>query len=205
MIDESKVDFLDVSQIREDFPVLKRELKPGVPLVYLDSTATSQKPSSVLLVMDDFYRRYNANIHRGIHTLAEEATAKYESARDRIAKFIGSPSASQIIFTRNTTESINLIAYSWGRTFLQNGDTIILTEMEHHSNLVPWHMLAAERNLRLEFIPVGEDGLLDLRIYKNLLDLRPKLVSFTHMSNVLGTINPAREIIQLAHEAGAIA
>jgi len=205
MTDESKVDFLDVSQIREDFPVLKRELKPGVPLVYLDSTATSQKPSSVLLVMDDFYRRYNANIHRGIHTLAEEATAQYESARDRIAKFIGSPSASQIIFTRNTTESINLIAYSWGRTFLQNGDTIILTEMEHHSNLVPWHMLAAERNLRLEFIPVGEDGLLDLRIYKNLLDLRPKLVSFTHMSNVLGTINPAREIIQLAHEAGAIA
>jgi len=205
MTNESKVDFLDVSQIREDFPVLKRELKPGVPLVYLDSTATSQKPSSVLLVMDDFYRRYNANIHRGIHTLAEEATAQYESARDRIAKFIGSPSASQIIFTRNTTESINLIAYSWGRTFLQNGDTIILTEMEHHSNLVPWHMLAAERNLRLEFIPVGEDGLLDLRIYKNLLDLRPKLVSFTHMSNVLGTINPAREIIQLAHEAGAIA
>ena len=204
MAKDSKVDFLDISQIREDFPILKREIKPGVPLVYLDSTATSQKPSSVLLVMDDFYRRYNANIHRGIHTLAEEATAQYETARNRIAKFIGSPTASQIIFTRNTTESINLVAYSWGRTFLKNGDTIILTEMEHHSNLVPWQMLAAERNLRLEFIPVNEDGLLDLKIYKNLLDLQPKLVSFTHMSNVLGTINPAKEIIRLAHEAGAI-
>jgi len=204
MTDSSKVDFFDISRVRSDFPILNRHVKPGVPLVYLDSTATSQKPSSVLLAMDDFYRKSNANIHRGIHTLAEEATALYEASRLRIAKFIGAPSATQVIFTRNTTESINLVAYSWGRTFLQNGDTVILTEMEHHSNLVPWQILAAERNLRLEFIPVTEEGLLDLNTYVSLLNLQPKLVSFTHMSNVLGTINPAEEIIRLAHEAGAI-
>ncbi len=195
---------LDTTRIRADFPILRRQVKPGVPLVYLDNAATSQKPFAVIEAMDDFYRQYNSNIHRGIHTIAEEATAKYEEARGRIAEFIGSPSPKQIIFTRNATESINLVAFSWGRANLYPGDLIILTEMEHHSNLVPWQILASERDLRLEFIPVTPDGLLDLEVFEDLLELKPRLVGFTHMSNVLGTINPAKEIIQLAHQAGAL-
>jgi cysteine desulfurase/selenocysteine lyase len=195
---------LDVDSVRADFPVLRREVRPGVPLVYLDSTATSQKPEVVIETMNEFYRWSNANIHRGIHTLAEESTYKYEQARLRIAEFIGCPDPRQVIFTRNTTESINLVAYTWGRTNLQSGDVVILTEMEHHSNLVPWQILAAEKNLRLEFIPVTTQGLLDLQVYRRLLELEPKLVAFTQMSNVLGTITPAREIIRLAHQAGAI-
>ncbi len=201
---ETNVNRLDVARVREDFPVLARKVREGVPLIYLDSTATSQKPRSVIEAMDDFYRRSNANIHRGIHTLAEEATALYEAAREKVARFINAQSARQIIFTRNTTESINLVAYSWGRMALRPGDVIVLTEMEHHSNLVPWQILAAEREIRLEFIPVTEDGLLDLEAYRVLLSLQPKLVAFTHMSNVLGTINPAKEVITLAHQAGAI-
>lgn len=195
---------LDIQRIRKDFPILQRETSDGVRLVYLDSTATSQKPLAVIEAMDDYYRRSNANIHRGVHTLAEEATALYESAREKIARFINAPSARQVIYTRNTTESINLFAYSWARANLKAGDLVILTEMEHHSNLVPWHMLQAERGIELDFIPVTESGLLDLDVYKTLLTRTPKLVSFTHMSNVLGTINPAAEIIRLAHEAGAI-
>src|SRR5690349_10072687 len=195
---------LNVNEIRKDFPIFQRETRPGVPLVYLDSTATSQKPLAVIEAMDQFYRRSNANIHRGVHTLAEEATAMYEQARVKIAKFINAPSAYQIIYTRNTTESINLVAYSWGRANLNAGDLVILTEMEHHSNLVPWHILQSERGIELDFIPVTEDGLLDLDAYRTLLSRNPKLISFTHMSNVLGTINPAAEIIRLAHEAGAV-
>ena len=195
---------IDVRSIRKQFPIFQRETSDGVPLVYLDSTATSQKPLAVIEAMDSYYRRSNANIHRGVHTLAEEATALYEGAREKIAQFINAPSAKQIIYTRNTTESINLVAYSWARANLKAGDLVILTEMEHHSNLVPWQMLQAERGIELDFIPVTEDGLLDLDTYKTLLDRTPKLVSFTHMSNVLGTINPAGEIIRLAHEAGAV-
>ena len=195
---------LNVNEIRKDFPILQRETQPGTRLVYLDSTATSQKPLAVLNSMENYYRRSNANIHRGVHTLAEEATTLYEQAREKIAKFINSPSARQIIYTRNTTESINLVAYTWARVNLKAGDLVILTEMEHHSNLVPWQMLQVERGLELDFIPVTEDGLLDLDAYKSLLSRSPKLVSFTHMSNVLGTINPAAEIIRLAHAAGAI-
>ncbi len=195
---------LDIEHIRQDFPILKRELRPGVKLVYLDSTATAQKPASVIEAMDSFYRLSNANIHRGVHTLAEESTALYEQAREKIARFINAASPRQVIYTRNTTESLNLVAYTWARANLKPGDLVILTEMEHHSNLVPWHMLAAERGIRLEFIPVAENGLLDLDAYKKLLELGPKLVSFTHMSNVLGTINPAKEIIALAHAAGAV-
>lgn len=194
----------DIQKVRRDFPVLDREVRPGVPLVYLDSTATSQKPEAVIAAMDDFYRRSNANIHRGVHALAEEATAMYESAREKVAKFINAPAAKQVIFTRNTSEAINLVAYTWARANLKAGDLVILTEMEHHSNLVPWHMLAAERGVELDFIPVTEDGLLDLDVYRQLLTRDPKLVSFTHMSNVLGTITPAAEIIRLAHEAGAV-
>jgi cysteine desulfurase / selenocysteine lyase len=195
---------LDVPRIRVDFPILAREVRPGVPLVYLDSTATSQKPLAVIQAMDEFYRNSNANIHRGIHTLAEEATAKYEAARQKVAKFIGAVSPRQVIFTRNATEAINLVAYTWGRANLHPGETIVLTEMEHHSNLVPWQILAAEKDIRLEFIPVGDDGLLDLKAYQKLLELEPRLVSFTHMSNVLGTITPAAQIIQMAHQAGAV-
>jgi cysteine desulfurase/selenocysteine lyase len=195
---------LNVNEIRGDFPILQRETRPGVRVIYLDSTATSQKPLPVIEAMNDFYRRSNANIHRGVHTLAEEATALYEQAREKIAKFINAPSARQIIYTRNTTESINLVAYTWARANLKAGDLVILTEMEHHSNLVPWHILAAERGIELDFIPVTEDGLLDMAAYRSLLARTPKLVAFTHMSNVLGTINPAAEIVRLARDAGAV-
>jgi cysteine desulfurase / selenocysteine lyase len=197
-------DHVGVQAYRRDFPVLEREIKPGVKLIYLDSTATAQKPESVIQAMDEYYRLYNANIHRGVHTLAEEATALYESARARVAAFIGASNPRQIIYTRNTTESINLVAYSWARPFLKEGDLVLLTEMEHHSNLVPWHMLAEERGVRLEFIPVTEDGLLDMQSFHQYLEQRPRLLAFTHMSNVLGTINPAKEMIAAAHDAGAI-
>lgn len=195
---------LDIEAIRKDFPILQREIHPGKQLVYLDSAATAQKPTRVIEAMDRYYRWSNANIHRGVHVLAEEATMLYEDARRNVAGFIGARDAREIIFTRNTTEAINLVAYSWGRANLQAGDVIILTEMEHHSNLVPWQMLAQERQVRLEFIPVTDDGLLDMEEYQKLLMLAPKLVAFTQMSNVLGTINPAGEIIRLAHDAGAI-
>lgn len=195
---------LDIAAIRNNFPILGREVRPGVPLVYLDSTATAQKPLQVIAAMDDYYRKSNGNIHRGVHTLAEEATALYEGARQKIARFINARTSREVIFTRNTTESINLVAYAWGRANLKDGDLLILTEMEHHSNLVPWQMLAAEKNLRLEFIPVTDEGLLDLAAYDALLELGPRLVAFTQMSNVLGTINPAKEIIRKAHAAGAL-
>ncbi|MEJ5313330.1 MULTISPECIES: cysteine desulfurase [Anaerolinea] len=195
---------LSVEEIRRQFPILHRQVRKGVPLIYLDSAATSQKPLQVIETMQRFYQLMNANIHRGVHTLAEESTAAYEKAREKIASFIGASSTKEVIFTRNTTEAINLVAYSWGRKFLQPGDVIILTEMEHHSNLVPWQILSSEKGIRLEFIPVQEDFLLDLDVYRRLLELRPKLVAFTHMSNVLGTINPAKDMIRLAHEAGAL-
>jgi len=195
----------DPAEIRKDFPILEREVRPGVKLVYLDSTASSQKPVQVIEAMDRYYRSSNANIHRGVHTLAEEATTLYEGARERIAAFINAKHSEEIIYTRNATEAINLVAFSWGRKFLKPGDVVILTEMEHHSNLVPWQMLAAERDLRLEFVPVNDDFLFDMETYRKLLELSPKLVSFTHMSNVLGTITPAKEIVRLAHAAGALA
>jgi len=194
----------DTLGVRPDFPILDRMIKPGVPLVYLDSTATSQKPVQVIDAMDAYYRQSNANIHRGVHTLAEEATAMYEGARERIAAFIGAGSPRECIFTRNTTESINLVAQTWGRANLQPGDLVVLTEMEHHSNLVPWQMLAMERQIRIEYIPVSDEGLLDMAAFHRLLEMGPKLVAFTHMSNVLGTITPAKEIIAAAHAVGAL-
>jgi cysteine desulfurase/selenocysteine lyase len=195
---------LDVKRVRSEFPLLAREVHPGIPLIYLDSAATSQKPSRVIDAMTAYYQQRNANIHRGIHRLAEDATHAYEEARKRIAAFIGAKSTREVIFTRNTTESINLVAHSWGRTNLDAGACVLLTEMEHHSNLIPWQLLAKERDLRLEFIPVAEDGSLDMQAYARLLELEPGLVAFTHMSNVLGTINPAAEITALAHQAGAV-
>jgi cysteine desulfurase / selenocysteine lyase len=193
----------DVSKIRSEFPILAREVHPGIQLVYLDSTATSQKPFTVIRVMDEYYKKHNGNIHRGVHTLAEEATQAYEEARGKIAGFIKAKKSRQIIYTRSTTESINLVAQTWGRKNLVEGDVIILSEMEHHSNLVPWQILAEEKNLRLEFIPVDENGQLDQDVFEKLLLLEPKLVAFTHMSNVLGTINPAKDMISKAKAAGA--
>lgn len=194
----------DTTKIRKDFPILGREIRPGIPLIYLDSTATTQKPVSVITAMDEFYKNNNANIHRGVHTLAEESTRLYEQARQRVASFIHATSSSEIVFTRNATESINLVAHTWARANLQSGDVILLTEMEHHSNLVPWQQLAAERGIELEFIPVTSDGLLDIEAYQTILKKEPKLVSFCGMSNVLGTINPAAEIIRLGHQTGAL-
>ena len=194
----------NIQQIREDFPLLSREVRPGVPLVYLDSAATSQKPTVMIDAMNHYYQDMNANIHRGIHKLAEEATFAYESARQRIADFIHAPSPEELIFTRNTTESINLVANSWGRTFLKAGDLILLTEMEHHSNLVPWQILANHISLRLEFIPVTPQGLLDQDVFLALLDQEPKLLALTHMSNVLGTINPLEDMLAKAKSAGAV-
>ena len=195
---------MNISKIKEDFPILERKIHNGMRLVYLDSAATSQKPRSIVQAMDNFYNQNNANVHRGIHLLAEEATQKYELARSKIANFVGVRDSSQIIFTRNTTESINIIARTWGRKFLDEGDVILTTEMEHHSNIVPWFSLAEERNLSIKFIQITNEGNLDLKHYQSLLKLNPKVVAFTHMSNVLGTINPAKQIIESAHKIGAI-
>ena len=200
----SELAILDVDRVRADFPVMSREIRPGVPLIYLDSAATTQKPRQMIEAVTTFYQSQNANIHRGIHRLAEEATEAFETSRQRVADFIGAPSPRHVIFTRNATEAINLVAHSWGRVNLNRGDVILLTEMEHHSNLVPWQMLATERELRLAYIPVTEDGLLDLEAYKDLLEDCPKLVAFTHMSNMLGTINPVKKMTQMAHQAGAV-
>jgi cysteine desulfurase/selenocysteine lyase len=174
------------------------------PLVFLDSAASSQKPRAVLDAMNVYYERYNANVHRGVYQISEEATEAMEKARMKVARFIHARQSKQIIFTRNTTESINLVAYSWGNANIRKDDLIILTEMEHHSNLIPWQLLARRTGARLEFVPVTDDGLLRLDVYEQLLQQRPKLVAFTHVSNVLGTINPAREMIASAHAAGAI-
>lgn len=191
-------------EIARQFPILKEPIHQNKRLVYLDSAATAQKPLAVIQSMNAFYEHTNANIHRGIHALAEAATEAYEIARAKTAAFIGVSDARQIIFTRNTSESINLIAYTWGREYLKKGDLIVLTEMEHHSNLVPWYMLAEEKELSIEFVHVNDDGTLDMQHYHDLLQRKPKLVSFTHMSNVLGTINTAKEMTRDAHTAGAV-
>ncbi len=191
-----------IIDIRNDFPILSRQVH-GKPLVYLDSTASSQKPRAVIDAMNFYYENYHANVHRGVYTLSEEATAAMEKARHKVARFINARQSKQIIFTRNATESINLVAYSWGSVNIHAGDLIILTLMEHHSNLIPWQLLAERAGALLEFIPITEDGFLRLDIYEQLLQEQPKLVAFTHMSNVLGTINPAKEMIAQAHAASA--
>lgn len=191
-----------VEAIRRDFPVLTRKIGDN-DLVYLDSGATSQKPAVVIETMDDYYRRYNANVHRGAHTLSEEATNAYESARLRVARFINAPSDKQVIFTRGTTESVNLVANAWGRANLKPGDEVLITEMEHHSNIVPWQMLRDEIGFTLRYVPITDQGRLDLEQLDGLLNERTKLFAFVHVSNVLGTINPARDLIEAAHAVGA--
>ena len=193
---------LDAQAVRADFPILSRQIH-GKPLVYLDSAATSQKPAVVIDAMDDYYRRYNANPHRGVYTISEEATAAYESARQRVATFINAASPKEVIFTRNTTEAINLVRYSWGRVNVRSGDRILLTEMEHHSNLVPWQLLAQEQGARLEFLCIDDDGLLQLdQLERKLAGVR--LLALTHQSNTLGTINPIKAIAAAARRAGAV-
>ena len=193
---------LNAQAVRADFPILSRQIH-GKPLVYLDSAATSQKPAVVIDAMDDYYRRYNANPHRGVYTISEEATAAYESARQRLATFINAASVKEIIFTRNTTEAINLVRYSWGRANIHPGDRILLTEMEHHSNLVPWQLLAQEVGASLEFLCIDDEGLLQLdQLERKLVGVR--LLALTHQSNTLGTINPIKAITSAAHAAGAL-
>jgi cysteine desulfurase/selenocysteine lyase len=193
---------LDVATIKADFPILEREVH-GKKVVYLDSAATSQKPRVVLDAMRDYYEGFNANVHRGAYTFADMATTALEGARDKVRHFIGASSSAEIIFTKNATESLNLVALSWGRTNLRAGDAVVLTEMEHHANIVPWLQLQSERGIALRWIRVGADGLLDLTDLDTLID-GAKLVSLTAMSNVLGTITPVARIAEAAHAAGAL-
>ena len=198
----------DVDSIRKSFPVLEREVNNQL-LVYLDNAATSQKPQAVIDALSYYYSNYNANIHRGIHTLAEEATAAYEATRNTVKEFINATSSDEIIFTRGTTEGINLVAYTWGRKNIQEGDEIIISTMEHHSNIVPWQILCEEKKAVLKVIPINDDGelLMDDPVaigFKQLLSPRTKLVSIVHVSNALGTVNPVKDIIEAAHEIGAL-
>jgi len=196
---------LDGAVVRQDFPILNQIEPEGRPsLVFLDSAASSQKPARVIDALSDYYRTSNANIHRGVYHLSELATGAYETARRTIARFINAASPRECIFVRGTTEGINLVAQTWGRANLQPGDLVVFTEMEHHSNLVPWQLIAEERGARLGYVPVLPDGRLDQERYAELLQQGPKLVAFTQVSNVLGTITPAKEMIAQAHAVGAI-
>ncbi len=194
---------VDWSALREDFPIL-RERVNGHPLIYFDSAASSQKPRAVLDVVRNYYEHENANVHRGLHALSARATEHYEKSRQRVADFIGAASADEIVFTRGTTESINLVAQAWGGKFLRAGDVILLTEMEHHSNLVPWQLLAERIGARLRFVPVRDDGTLELEKLSSLLTAEVKIFAFTHVSNSLGTINPVAELCQKARAVGAM-
>jgi cysteine desulfurase/selenocysteine lyase len=193
---------LDVQAIRADFPILKT-LVHGKPLVYLDNAATAQKPSAVIETLVAYYQQMNANVHRGIHALAEAATAAYEGAREKVAAFIGAPSTRGVVFTRGATEAINLVRYAWGRANVRAGDEIVITIMEHHSNLVPWQQLAQEMGATLRYAEIDDEGFLPLDKFERLLSERTKLVAVTHASNVLGTVTPARAIADMAHAVGA--
>jgi cysteine desulfurase/selenocysteine lyase len=194
---------INVPKIREDFPILKRQVN-GKQLIYFDNAATSQKPISVIEATDKYYREYNANIHRGIHKLAEEATLAHEESREKIAKFINAKHTEEIIFTRNATEAINLVAQAWGRTNIHSGDKIILTIMEHHSNIVPWQLLAQEKGAVVEYVKINEDGTLRQDEMLELIDEKTKIVGVTRASNVLGTINPIKEIAKATHRYGGM-
>lgn len=188
---------------RDDFPILSREVY-GKPLVYFDNTASTQTPRQVVDTVTDMYFHHKANVHRGVHALSQEATSLMEESRRKVKDFIGATSEKEVIFTRGTTESINLVAASYG-ALLNEGDEVILSVMEHHSNIVPWQLLRDRRGIVIKVVPILEDGSLDMEAYRSLLSSRTKVVSITHVSNVLGTVNPVREIIRLAHEAGAVA
>ena len=193
----------DVQAIRAQFPILSRKVK-GKDLVYLDNAATAQKPLAVIDALVHYYSHYNANIHRGLHTLADEATAAYEASRTAVKDFVGASSPDEIIFTKGTTDSINLVAHSWGKSFLQEGDEIIITSLEHHANIVPWQMIAAEKKAILRVIPIDDNGIIDMEAFKAMLGPKTKFVSVIHVSNALGIINPVEEIIRLAHEQHAV-
>jgi cysteine desulfurase / selenocysteine lyase len=195
---------IDVYQIRKEFPILDQQVN-GRDLVYLDNAATSQKPNVVIDALINYYKGYNANIHRGIHTLAEKATKAYEDTRKTAQKFINAGSETEIIFTRGVTEGINLVAAAYGDAFLKEGDEIIITGLEHHSNIVPWQLIAEKKKATIKIIPVSSEGELDIPAFKKLLSKKTRIVSLNHASNSLGTINPIKEIIELAHNAGAIA
>ncbi|MBI3962122.1 MAG: cysteine desulfurase [Deinococcus sp.] len=190
-------------EVRHHFPILARKVH-GKPLIYLDNAATSQKPRMVLEALNQYYKRHNANVHRGVHTLAAEATQAFEVARAKVARFINAPSPEQVIFTRGTTEAINLVAYAWGLENLRSGDEIVVTEMEHHSNLVPWHLAARRTGATIKAIPITIDGKLDLDQARQLIGPKTRLVAVAHVSNVLGTINPIEELTALAHARGAL-
>ncbi len=194
----------DIDRIREDFPILSRKVHCDKPLVYLDNAATSQKPRSVIDALSHYYEHYNANIHRGIHALSEQASDEFEDARERVASFIGSGDPNEVIFVRNTTEALNLVAQAWGRANIRPGDEIVLSEMEHHSNLVPWQLLAQEKGANLKFFRIDDNGEIDPGQIEDLIGERVKVVSLTHMSNVLGTINPVELAAKQAHEVGAL-
>ncbi|MEW6060166.1 MAG: cysteine desulfurase [Actinomycetota bacterium] len=194
---------LDVARVRADFPILARTVE-GKPLVYLDSAATSQKPRQVIDAEREYYERHNANAHRGMHLLAEESTELYEGARAKVATFLGAPDPATIIFNRGTTESVNLVAHGWGRKFLKEGDEVLLTDMEHHSNVVPWQLCARDTGAALRYVPLTDDGLLDLSDLGSLLTDRTKILAVTGMSNALGTIPPLRGLIEAAHASGAL-
>ena len=193
---------LDTTAIRKDFPILSREVY-GKPLVYLDNAATSQKPTQVIQALVEFYEKYNSNIHRGVHALSMEATDRYEEARQKCADFIGSPSTTGVVLVRNTTEAINLVAQTWARSNIGPGDEILISEMEHHSNLVPWQKVAQDQGAVLRFMPLTPEQTIDLSDLDNLLTSRTKLLTLNHMSNVLGTINPVKQLIEAAHRVGA--
>lgn len=194
---------LDVAKIRRDFPILDRQVH-GKPLVYLDNAATSQTPIQVIETLDHYYRHYNANIHRGLHTLADEATAAFETTRATVRDFLGARESREIVFTRGTTEAINLVANSWGRSNLKPGDEILISRLEHHSNIVPWQLLAAERGFTIKVIPIDERGVLDMHAYRELFSERTRLVAVNHVSNAIGTINPVDEMARIAHAHGAL-
>jgi cysteine desulfurase/selenocysteine lyase len=204
MVSQATPRAYDIAKIRRDFPILNREVASGAKLVYLDNAATSQRPVQVIAAITRFYRDSNANIHRGVHTLSQEATALYEASRSRAAAFIGAADPREVVFTSGTTGSINLVAHSWGRKFLEPGDEVVLTELEHHSNIVPWQQLRDERGIVLKFIPMLPDGTLDLDAARALIGPRTKLLAVTAVSNALGTIVPLEVLIPLAREHGAL-
>jgi cysteine desulfurase / selenocysteine lyase len=203
MVVSAALPVLDVQKIRSQFPILHQQVN-GKPLVYFDNAATNQKPQRVIDALANYYKGYNANIHRGIHTLAEKATRAYEDTRETMQHFINAEHLEEIIFTRGVTESINLVAASYGRTFLKAGDEVIVSGLEHHSNIVPWQMVCEEKKAILKVIPITEIGELDIEVYSKILSPKAKIVAVNHASNSLGTINPVKEIIRLAHEVGAV-